>query len=64
MSDCSYCQRPVSFGATRCNTETCYLQHIERLRSQLRDLEVELSHEKAEVARLVRELNAKPRSAP
>lgn len=39
--------------------QLCAERTVERLRSQIRDLEVELSHEKREVARLMRELIAR-----
>ncbi len=35
MAACRYCGTPVGFGATRCNTETCYLQRINELKAAL-----------------------------
>ncbi len=35
MAACRYCGTPVGFGATRCNTETCYLRRINELESAL-----------------------------
>ncbi len=39
MAACRYCGTPVGFGATRCNTETCYLQRINELEAALAERE-------------------------
>lgn len=50
MADCSYCGEPVGFGQTRCNTETCYLQHIAKLGEQLAAVTAKLAESERENA--------------
>ncbi len=50
--NCSYCGIvAVGFGQTRCNTETCYLSHIEKLESQLAAATARASELEKELAR-------------
>jgi chromosome segregation ATPase len=43
MSTCIYCDNPAGFGATRCNTMTCFLAEIGRLKSKLSTAEAKLA---------------------